>query len=136
MREVVGRDTKLDNVKKFQICFSVPKDDHIESFAIALRKSGNCDFYYQLAKVASYEQKVAVPDEEEDLSKSTRKRPKLDFSVPIFDVDCSFDQTYVTFGKDQNNNDIVMGVNHALQSRVSPEEADRIENYNFSNIFY
>lgn len=44
--------------------------------------------------------------------------------------------TYVTFGKDQNNNDVVMGVNHALQSRVSPEEADRIENYTFSNIFY
>lgn len=54
MREVVGRDTKLDDVTKLQICFSL-NQGNIESFAIALRKSGNCDFYYQLAKVASYE---------------------------------------------------------------------------------
>lgn len=56
VREVVFRDTvKLDEIKKFSICFTEKSDGTIESFAIALRRSGSCDFYYCLAKVATYE---------------------------------------------------------------------------------
>jgi hypothetical protein len=61
VREVVFRDTvKLDEIKKFSICFTEKPDGTIESFAIALRRSGSCDFYYCLAKVATYERERDV----------------------------------------------------------------------------
>jgi hypothetical protein len=59
--EVVFRDNvKYDEVKKFSISFTEKKDGKIESFAITLRKSGSCDFYYCLAKVATYERQKEV----------------------------------------------------------------------------
>jgi hypothetical protein len=136
VREVVPRNTKYDEIKKFSISFTEKKDGSIDSFAIALRKSGSCDFYYCLAKVATYERIIDQNyyDEMEDGTES--KRPKLDMTHPVMDVDCSFDMTYVLFGSEKDGTAIVKGIDHSLQSRVSPEEADTVEHYKFSNIFY
>jgi len=91
-----------------------------------------------MARVATYEQKRNPPqnDSGPEEEVSSQKRPQLDMSHPVMDIDCSFDQTYVLFGNEDNGTAVVKGIDHTLQARVSPEEADTIENYSFKNIFY
>lgn len=50
-REIVPRDTKYDDVRKLRVSFTA----NGAGYAVALRKSGNADFYFTMARVASYE---------------------------------------------------------------------------------
>lgn len=94
-----------------------------------------------MARVASYERQIDQPNDDPDNQdgeeESLMQQPKkLDLSHPVMDVDCSFDCTYVLFGSESDGTAVVKGIDHSLQARVSPEEADTIENYSFRNIFY
>ena len=60
------------------------------AYAVALRKSGNADFYFNMSRVASYEvnsNQEANPDSQ------------FDYTKEIVDVECSFEQTFLNFGK-------------------------------------
>ncbi len=50
-REVVPRETKYDEVQKLRVSFT----KLFQGYAVALRKSGSADFYFTMARVASYE---------------------------------------------------------------------------------
>jgi hypothetical protein len=50
-REVVPRNVMNDPIKKLSVCFN----DKNAGYAVGLRKSGNADFYFTMARVASYE---------------------------------------------------------------------------------
>ena len=114
---------RVDPVEKLRVCFN----EKNAGYAVALRKSGNADFYFTMARVASYEQRQG---EAPDAVYSTG----VDYSKPITDVDCSYDETYIQFGEGKNA--VVKSIDHALQARVSVEEADTLENYIFKNIFF
>lgn len=52
------------------------------AYAVALRKSGNADFYFNMSRVASYEansNQEANPDSQ------------FDYTKEIVDVECSFE---------------------------------------------
>jgi hypothetical protein len=56
-REIVARpEVKFDPIKKF--CQTITStSDGFMAYAVALRKSGNADFYFNMSRVASYEVK-------------------------------------------------------------------------------
>ena len=62
-REVVPRPIPLDGkdkIVKLSISFSESiqeKDISYQSFAVALRQSGNADFYFNMARVCAFEQR-------------------------------------------------------------------------------
>lgn len=92
IREIVARPRKGDPIVKYSISFT----ENNRSQAVALRKSGQVDFYYQMSRISTYETKE-ISHAEEKVMEATG----IDMTLMPQDVDCSFDTTYVSFKKNK-----------------------------------
>ena len=57
--------------------------------------------------------------------------PLIEAKDTIHGVECSFDETYLLIGKNDNR-----AVRHELKSRMCIEESDTLTKWNFKNNFY